>query len=98
MDKKLYYNELYDYYKDLLTEKQQEYYENYYFQDYSLSEIAENEQVSRNAVHGQLKIVLERLDFYEETLHLYSRINKLKQIIKNLDEDLQKQIEDCMEF
>lgn len=98
MDKKLYYNELYDYYKDLLTEKQQEYFENYYFQDYSLSEIAENEQVSRNAVHGQLKIVLERLDFYEETLHLCSRMHKLKQIIETLDEDIQKEIEECMEF
>ena len=43
MDKKIYYNMLYDYYKELLTDKQREYYESYNFQDYSLSEISENE-------------------------------------------------------
>ena len=55
MDKKLYLVNLYDYYGVLLTEKQQQYFENYYFDDLSLGEIAENDNVSRNAVHGQLK-------------------------------------------
>ena len=57
---------LYDYYGVLLTEKQQQYFENYYFDDLSLGEIAENDNVSRNAVHGQLKNVEERLQFYEK--------------------------------
>ena len=71
MDKKLYLVNLYDYYGVLLTEKQQQYFENYYFDDLSLGEIAENDNVSRNAVHGQLKNVEERLQFYEKSLHLY---------------------------
>jgi len=97
MDKKIYYNELYDFYKELLTEKQRDYYEGYYFQDYSLSEIAENENVSRNAVHHQIQIVLERLDFYEEKLHLRENTMKIRKIIEPLDEEIKKQIEDCME-
>ncbi len=51
MDKKLYLINLYDYYGSLLTDKQQSYFENYYFNDYSLGEIAENDNVSRNEVH-----------------------------------------------
>ena len=35
MDKKLYLVNLYDYYGVLLTEKQQQYFENYYFDDLS---------------------------------------------------------------
>ena len=71
MDKKIYLNNLYDYYGGLFTDKQQEYFEAYYFDDLSLSEIAENNGVSRNAVHGQIKIVEEKLLFYEEKLKLY---------------------------
>jgi len=93
MDKKIYYNELYDYYKDLLTEKQREYYESYYFEDYSLSEIAENEEVTRNAVHNQIKIVLERLDFYEEKLKNYQNAQEIRKIIASLDSKIQEQIE-----
>jgi len=96
MDKKIYYNMLYDYYKELLTEKQREYYESYNFQDYSLSEISENEGVSRNAVHNQLKIVLERLDFYEDKLCLLSNALKIRELISNLDDDLKEKIEELI--
>lgn len=93
MDKKIYYNELYDCYKELLTEKQQEYYENYYFEDYSLSEIAENESVTRNAVHNQIKIVLEKLDFYEAHLHIRKNTLEIRKIIKDLNPDVKEKIE-----
>jgi len=96
MEKKFYYNELYDYYKCLLTEKQQEYYESYYFEDYSLTEIADNESVSRNAVFNQVKIVEERLEFYEEKLKLYENANKIKDLIKDLDKDLKEKIEELI--
>ena len=78
MDKKLYLINLYDYYGSLLTDKQQSYFENYYFNDYSLAEIAENDNVSRNAVHGQLKIVEEKLDEYESKLNLYKNASQTK--------------------
>ena len=96
MDKKIYYNELYDYYKGLLTDKQRTYYENYYFQDYSLAEIAENEKVSRNAVHNQLKIVLERLDFYEEQLQNYQKAQEIRKLIQNIDNEIKERIEEII--
>lgn len=96
MDKKLYYNCLYDYYSGLFTTKQQEYYEAYYFQDYSLAEIAENNQVSRNAVFGQIKIVEEKLEFYEDTLGLYKKSLEIKEMIKGLPDDLRKRIEELI--
>ena len=82
MDKKIYYNNLYDYYSDLFTDKQKEYYESYYFEDLSLSEIAENNEVSRKAVHGQIKIVEEKLEYYENILGLYKKSLKMKEILK----------------
>ena len=92
MDKKVYYNNLYDYYSGLFTEKQQE----YYYQDFSLSEIAENNNVSRNAVHGQIKIVEEKLEFYESVLGLYEKSLKIKEIINDIDEETKKRIEELI--
>ena len=94
MDKKLYLVNLYDYYGVLLTEKQQQYFENYYFDDLSLGEIAENDNVSRNAVHGQLKNVEERLQFYEKALHLYENRGKVLNLLSQISEkEIAKEIE-----
>ena len=49
-------NKLYDLYKELLTDKQKEYFEAFYFENMSLHEIAENYNVSRNAVYSQLNL------------------------------------------
>ena len=46
MEKFVYLNNLYDCYKELLTDKQKMYFEDYYFNNLSLSEIAENYDVS----------------------------------------------------
>ena len=81
MDELVYYNELFDYYGELLTEKQKEYFKFYYFDNLSLSEIAEENNVSRNAVSKTLKEVKEKLDYYENILNLYSNKNKIKEII-----------------
>jgi hypothetical protein len=96
MDKKLYLNNLYDYYYLLLTEKQREYYEAYYFNDLSLAEIAENNSVSRNAIHGQIKNVEERLEFYEESLGLYKKAQRIKELITKIDPDIKKEIEELI--
>lgn len=96
MDRKIYLSDLYDYYGDLLTDKQKEYFEEYYFNDLSLAEVAENNDVSRNAVHGQIKIIEEKLEFYEEKLKLYEKANKIKEIIKDLEEDKKNKIEELL--
>lgn len=83
MDRVIYLNNLYDYYKDLFTKKQQEYFEEYYCNNFSLSEIAENNNVSRNAIFNQIKIVENRLEELEETLGLYKKKNKIVKLLKN---------------
>ncbi|MBR6071340.1 MAG: hypothetical protein IKP77_00730 [Acholeplasmatales bacterium] len=73
--------ELYDIYGDLLTEKQKSYFEDYYFSDLSISEIASNYNISRNGVHDQLKRVVNSLNEYEKLLRLkakFDNINELK--------------------
>ena len=82
MEKFVYLNNLYDCYKELLTDKQKMYFEDYYFNNLSLSEIAENYDVSRNAVHNQLKIIEEKLEEFEFKLQIS---NKKKKIIKWLE-------------
>ncbi len=97
MDKYLYLNELYDYYKELFTEKQQCYFEDYYFENLSLSEIADNYHVSRNAIHNQLKIVEEKLLEYEEKLGLLSKKNTIKELLKDkIDDKLLERIEELI--
>lgn len=46
---------LYDYYGELLSDSQKEYFMDYYFNNLSLGEIADNLKISRNAVHKQIK-------------------------------------------
>lgn len=89
MDKRIRLNLLYDYYKDFFTEKQQEYFEDYYYSNYSLGEIAEVNNVSRNAVHNQLKIVEERLEEMESILNL---VSKKEQVLELLDKEVSKDI------
>ena len=73
MDDVIYYNELYDLYGKLLTDKQREYFEDYYFNNLSFSELAENYNVSRNAVFKQLKITKEKLLEFDNALKLYEK-------------------------
>ena len=88
MDKRIYLNNLYDYYKELFTDKQQQYFEEYYYDNLSLAEIAENNDISRNAVHNQLKIVEIRLEELENILGLFS---KKERIIKLVSQELSKE-------
>ena len=66
-------NLLMDCYEDLLTEKQRQYLSLYYEEDLSLSEIAEDFNVSRNAVYDQIKRAVASLEEYETKLHLMEK-------------------------
>lgn len=81
-EKKEYYSSLYDLYKNLLTDKQRSYFEDYYFNDLSLFEIADNAHVSRNAIYDQLKKVTDNLDNYENKLGLLKKENKLNELLE----------------
>jgi len=76
-------NALFEFYEPLLTEKQMTYIELYYRDDYSLGEIAENYQVSRQAVYDNIKRTEKILEEYEDKLHLYERfLSEIKQTDK----------------
>lgn len=97
MEDVVYFNELYDLYGELLTEKQRQYFEDYYFNNLSFSEMAENYGVSRNAIFKQIHIVTDRLEEYEKILNLYNKRNKLLDIVEKLDDDmLKKQLEELI--
>lgn len=85
MDEVVYYNSLYDLYGSLLTDKQKEYFEDYYFHNMSFSEMADDYSVSRNAAFKQVHIVMEKLDEYEEKLKLYEKKNTLLELANIVD-------------
>lgn len=87
---------LYDYYGELLTEKQQLYFEEYYFNNLSLQEIADNYEVSRNAVFNSLKEIEKKLENYEDVLKLYEKGKKIESLIENLDENLKDEIKELI--
>lgn len=77
---------LYDFYGNLLSSKQQRVVELYYLEDLSLSEIGENLQISRQAVHDMLKRSEKGLYEYESKLKLIAKFegnkSKAKQILE----------------
>ena len=77
---------LYDYYSELFTEGQRQCFEDYYFDNLSLSEISENDDKSRNAIHKTIKGVCNKLYEYEDKLKLYDKGCKLKNIINDVDD------------
>lgn len=64
---------LYDFYGQLLTEKQQEIMVLYYEQNLSLGEIAEEMAVSRQAIHDIIRRCEKQLEKYEQKLGLVAR-------------------------
>ena len=90
------YSVLFDYYGELFTDKQKEYFTDYYFNNLTLQEIADNSNVSRNAVHKNIKDILQKLDYYEEKLNLYSNKKKIEKLIENIDVDIKRKIEELI--
>ena len=81
-------NALFECYATLLTEKQMNYMELYYGDDYSLGEIAEEFGVSRQAVYDNIKRTDKILEDYERKLHIYSDYVMREQILSQLEEYL----------
>lgn len=73
INKTLYNNALFDMYGSLLTPKQQDIYICTYKEDLSLAEVAENNGISRAAVHDALKKAQATLESLEEKLHLLKK-------------------------
>lgn len=77
-------NALFDFFEPLLTQKQMEYIAMYYRDDFSLGEIAENYDVSRQAVYDNIKRTEKILEEYEEKLHLYHDFQRRSQKIEQI--------------
>ncbi|HZG58689.1 putative DNA-binding protein [Paenibacillus sp.] len=66
-------NLLFDFYEPLLTEKQRTFLTYYFHDDYSLGEIAEQFDVSRQAIYEHIKRAETALEEYESKLQLLAR-------------------------
>lgn len=95
LDKKQHYIILFDFYENLLTKKQREYFMEYYFSDLSLSEIANIHNVSRNAVFDSINKVYNLLEEYENKLNLYNKFIQRNKIFDeySLNAEMQEMIQ-----
>ena len=88
MDKNVKISILCDLYGKLLTEKQFEFLNDYYNNDLSLSEIAENKNITRQAVRDIIKKGEKKLFEYEEKLLFMKRMlnqeKKIEQVLSEL--------------
>ena len=85
-------NALFEFYAALLTDKQMNYIELYYADDYSLADIAEEFDVSRQAVYDNIKRTEKILETYEMKLHMYSDYIVRSQIFDEILEKYLKEI------
>ena len=74
---------LFDFYGELLTDHQRKIYQAVVFEDYSVSEVAQDEGISRQGVHDLMKRCDRILEEYEGKMHL---VEKFVRIRKKVDE------------
>lgn len=75
---------LYDFYGELLTRHQKNIYEDFVYNDLSLSEIAAEYNITRQGVHDLIKRCDHTLQEYEEKLHLVAKFLNIKQKVENI--------------
>ena len=83
-------NYLFDFYQSLLTDKQRNYLELFYLQDYALSEIADTFNVSRQAVYDNIRRTGDLVEDYEAKLGLYKRFEQRRDIYDKMKQSLDK--------
>ncbi|MDY6064751.1 MAG: sigma factor-like helix-turn-helix DNA-binding protein [Finegoldia sp.] len=90
MEKLLDITMMYDYYGNLLTERERDVIDKYYNEDLSLKEIADINGVSKQAVAASLKRAEKKLYDYEEKLALIKKSNKATFFLEKIYDDLSK--------
>ena len=88
---------LYDIYKNLLTNNQRMYFEEYYFEDLSMQEAADNHKVSKAYVGKIINDTTKKIVKYEDLLHIYAKNESIKKVIEKLDQDTRSKIENIIE-
>lgn len=86
MEKFLEITYLFDFYQELLTDKQRELIVQYYFEDLSLGELAEQHNISRQSVFDTIKKAQNKLLDYEKKLGLWEKYQRQQKMIEKLQE------------
>ena len=81
MDDALFRTMLFDFYGELLTEKQKQYFDWHYNDDLSLAEIGESEGISRQGAWDMIRRAEENMRRYEEKTGLVARFSKEKETV-----------------
>lgn len=84
---------LIDFYGNLLPEKQLDMMEQYYQEDLSLSEIAENSGITRQGVHDNIRRASAELHQYEQKLGLLSRFSDITKAAETIRELLSRTLD-----
>ena len=93
---------LFDYYGELLTSHQKNVLDEYFNEDLSMNEIADNLNISKSAVQDLIKRSINQMKEYEEKLHLIKKDKKINVILdkmkleNDLCNDYAKQIEELL--
>ncbi len=77
---------LFDFYGDMLTERQREFYDLYYNEDLSLAEIAENYGISRQGVRDVIVRAEAAMSEIEEKTHIIRRFHQSQAAIAAIDQ------------
>jgi len=88
LEKTMRINYLFDFYQALLTPKQRSYMSLYYLDDLSLGEIADEYEVSRQAVYDNIKRTEAMLEEYEVKLQLFQKFLERSNIIEQMEKSL----------
>lgn len=82
------YNLLFDFYGPLLTDRQKEIYQMYYGEDLSLGEIAEQLEISRQAVYDIVKRSSKILADFESKLGLVNKFFVQENLLKEVEQEI----------
>lgn len=98
MEEKIEISILLSLYGNLLTQTQKKYMELYYNEDLSLSEIGDNEQITRQAVRTILVKSKKKLQEYEKDLKFMQKEKEIKTLIQKLENtDINKEQKQIIE-
>ena len=98
MEKNLHISALLDVYGAFLGEKQRKLTAYYYNDDLSLSEIAENEGITRQGVNDQIKRAVKSLNAFEEECRYCERFEELRTVLSDLKAGDKKAAEKAAEI
>ena len=96
VDKRVRIGRLIDYYGELLTVAQRDAVKLYYDCDLSLSEIADDTDISRQAVQDMVKKATSKLEKYERALKMCARLDAIDKSLTALSAQAQKLTSDAI--